>query len=118
MLDVRLVATSRGIGRLDEDRVALLDSPFPHLGAAIEATGSLHAFAECAVLSREPVGECTFGPPLGEPRALWGVGMNYASKAAASGRDVPVSPILYLGAASSVLTPGACVDIPAGRTSE
>jgi 2-keto-4-pentenoate hydratase/2-oxohepta-3-ene-1,7-dioic acid hydratase in catechol pathway len=115
---VRLVVTSQGIGRLEEGCVALLDSRFPHLGAAIEATGSLDVFADCAVLRREPAGECTFGPPLGTLRALWGVGLNYASKAAASGRDMPASPILYLGAASAVLAPGGCVDIPAGRTSE
>src|SRR5258706_5277074 len=118
MLDVRMVATSQGIGRLEEGGVALLDSPFPLLVAAVEATGRLAVFADCAVLRREPAGECTFGPRLGIPRALWGVGLNYASKAAASGRDMPASPILYLGAASAVLAPGACVDIPAGRTSE
>jgi 2-keto-4-pentenoate hydratase/2-oxohepta-3-ene-1,7-dioic acid hydratase in catechol pathway len=101
MRDVQVVATTAGVGRLDAGVVAVLDSPFPHPGAVIEQTGSLAALQACAVRDRLPLEDCSLLAPLGRPRAIWGVGLNYRSKARATGRAVPSEPLLYLSAPST-----------------
>lgn len=114
---VQVVATAAGVGRLDGDVVTVLDSPFPHPGAVIEQTGSLDALSGCAVRDRVRLGDCTLLAPLGRPGAIWGVGLNYHSKAATTGRAVPTEPILYL-AASCEPHADEPVTIPAARTEE
>jgi 2-keto-4-pentenoate hydratase/2-oxohepta-3-ene-1,7-dioic acid hydratase in catechol pathway len=64
------------------------------------------------VRRRIPLDQATLVAPLGRPRAVWGVGLNYVSKAARAGRGLPDQPILYLAASSAVLAPGAQVVIP------
>ncbi|WP_235734658.1 fumarylacetoacetate hydrolase family protein [Nocardioides alcanivorans] len=46
------------------------------------------------------------------------MGLNYRSKAARAGRDLPTDPILFLAAPTSVAAPGARVAVPAGVTEE
>ncbi|WP_280641325.1 fumarylacetoacetate hydrolase family protein, partial [Streptomyces afghaniensis] len=65
---------------------------------------------------RIPLEEATLVAPLGRPRAVWGVGLNYVSKAARTGRGLPEQPILYLAASSGVSAPGARVVIPQSAT--
>lgn len=115
---VHVVTTAAGIGRIEGEQIALLDTPFPHLGAVIESGGSLSALDGCAVRSRAPLGEARLLGPLGIPRAIWGVGLNYRSKATLTGRDLPADPILYLATPTSVAAPGADVPVPVGRTEE
>lgn len=112
MLVMRVVATQAGLGRIEDGAVALLDTAFPHIGAVLEQHGSLHCLASCAVRRRVPLSQATLVAPLGGPRAIWGVGLNYVSKAARAGRALPEEPILYLAASSGVLAPGAQVVIP------
>ena len=112
-----MVATAAGVGRLDSGVVTVLDTPFPHGGAVIEATGSLDVLAASRVRDRIPLDDCALLMPLGRPRAIWGVGLNYRSKAQATGRPVPDAPILYLSAASHAV-PGDPVPIPAGQTGQ
>ena len=118
MAVMQLVATASGVGRVEGDEIALLDTPFPHLGAVVEATGSLAGLADCAVRARRPLAGAELTAPLGAPRAVWGVGLNYRSKAAQTGRPLPTEPILYLGAPSAVVAPGAAVSVPTGQTVE
>lgn len=83
----------------------------------IEQAGSLAVLAGCPVRDRlDPATPLL--APLGRPRAIWGVGLNYHSKAATTGRAVPTEPILYLAAPSSMVAPGATVAIPVEQTSE
>ena len=114
---MQVVATTAGVGRLDSGVVTVLDTPFPHAGAVIEATGSLDALAAARVRDRVPLVACTLLMPLGRPRAIWGVGLNYRSKADATGRAVPEAPILYLSAASHS-GPHDAVQIPVGQTEQ
>lgn len=114
---VQVVATTAGVGRLDADVVTVLDSPFPHLGAVLEQTGSLDTLSACAVRDRIPLTDCSLVAPLGRPRAVWGVGLNYRSKAEATGRPAPDDPILYLAAASAP-GPDESVVMPVGQTEE
>jgi 2-keto-4-pentenoate hydratase/2-oxohepta-3-ene-1,7-dioic acid hydratase in catechol pathway len=109
---MRVVTTEAGLGRIEDGAVALLDTAFPHVGAVLEQDGSLQGLVSCAVRRRIPLDEATLLAPLGRPRAVWGVGLNYMSKAAHTGRGLPEQPILYLAASSGVLAPGAQVVIP------
>ncbi|MFG2469674.1 fumarylacetoacetate hydrolase family protein [Streptomyces canus] len=113
---MQVVTTQSGLGRIEDGAVALLDTAFPHVGAVLEQQGSLQGLASCAVRRRIPLDQATIVAPLGRPRAVWGVGLNYESKAARAGRGVPEQPILYLAASSGVLAPGAQVVIPQATT--
>lgn len=115
---MQVVATTAGLGTVDDGSIAVLDTPFPHAGAVIEQTGSLATLAGCRVRQRLALAEATLLPPLGRPRALWGVGLNYLSKARLTGRDVPTDPILYLAAASSLVGPNEGIRRPDDRTAE
>ncbi len=106
------VTTDQGLGRVEGEEIALLDTPYADLGSVIEATGSLDCLKDSVVRGRIPLGEVGLLAPLGRPRAMWGVGLNYRSKAAKAGRDLPDEPILYLAAGSSALPPGGEVHIP------
>ena len=118
MLDVQVVMTRAGIGRLEDGAVALLDSPFPHAGAALAQTGSLTTLETARVRERVALDESDLLSPVGVPRGVWGVGLNYRSKAATTGRALPGEPILYLAAPSSVVGPCAAVALPVEQTSE
>ncbi|MFE5856195.1 fumarylacetoacetate hydrolase family protein [Streptomyces sp. NPDC056500] len=113
---MQVVTTLAGLGRIEDGSLALLDTAFPHVGAVLEQEGSLQCLTSCAVLRRIPLDEATFTAPLGRPRAVWGVGLNYRSKAARTGRGLPEQPILYLAASSGVSAPGAQVVIPESVT--
>jgi 2-keto-4-pentenoate hydratase/2-oxohepta-3-ene-1,7-dioic acid hydratase in catechol pathway len=113
---MQVVTTQSGLGRIEDGAVALLDTALPHVGAVLEQEGSLRGLASCAVRRRIPLDQATLMAPLGRPRAVWGVGLNYESKAARAGRGVPEQPILYLAASSGVLAPGAQVVIPRAAT--
>jgi 2-keto-4-pentenoate hydratase/2-oxohepta-3-ene-1,7-dioic acid hydratase in catechol pathway len=114
---VHLVTTEVGLCRVDDGSFALLDTAFPHAGAVIEQEGSLAGLAGCRVRDRLDPATTRLLAPLGRPRAIWGVGLNYHSKAATTGRAVPSEPILYLAASSSMVPPGAQLCIPE-QTSE
>ncbi|MFG2463623.1 fumarylacetoacetate hydrolase family protein [Streptomyces sp. NPDC048523] len=113
---MQVVTTQSGLGRIEDGVIALLDTAFPHVGAVLEQDGSLQGLASCAVRRRIPLDQATIAAPLDRPRAVWGVGLNYVSKAARTGRGVPEQPILYLAASSGVLAPGAQVVIPRAAT--
>ncbi len=112
------VTTEHGIGRVEGDEIALLDTQFPDLGAVVEATGSLDILGACAVVGRRPLESVQLLAPLGRPRAMWGVGLNYHSKAAHAGREAPAEPLIYLAASSSMLPPDSEVAVSADATEE
>ena len=112
------MTTAVGLCRVDDGSFALLDTAFPDAGAVIQQEGSLAGLAACRVREHlDPAGTPLLAP-LGRPRAIWGVGLNYHSKAATTGRSVPTEPILYLAAPSSMVAPGAELAIPVEQTSE
>ncbi|MFC8198102.1 fumarylacetoacetate hydrolase family protein [Streptomyces sp. NPDC057298] len=113
---MRVVTTDAGLGRIEDGAIALLDTAFPHAGAVLEQQGSLRCLESSAVRRRIPLDEATLVAPLGRPRGVWGIGLNYVSKAARAGRGLPEQPILYLAASSGVLAPGAQVVIPPAAT--
>jgi 2-keto-4-pentenoate hydratase/2-oxohepta-3-ene-1,7-dioic acid hydratase in catechol pathway len=117
---VEVVSTRRGLARVEPDHLALLDTPFANAGAVIRDTGSLDVLDSCAVVERltREAGLPELLPPLGQPAALWGVGLNYRSKAEITGRPVPTEPILYIAASSSVAGPDQDLVLPADQVGQ
>ncbi|GAA4718154.1 fumarylacetoacetate hydrolase family protein [Phytohabitans rumicis] len=103
---MNLVATADGVGRVEGDEIALLDLPWPDVAALLAAGVGLETAKAARVRGRAPLADATLLPPLGSTRAVWGVGLNYHSKARRTGRPVPDEPVLYLKAASGACAPG------------
>lgn len=116
MTAMHVVTTHAGIGRVENDEIALLDTPFPDLGAVLREAGSLEVLRSARVLRRVPLASAELTAPLGVPGAVWGIGLNYRSKAELTGRDLPTEPILFLAASAAVLAPGSSVTLPADST--
>ena len=59
-----------------------------------------------------PLGEVTLLPPVPAPRAIFGIGLNYADHAAETGREAPEFPIVFMKLPSSSAAPNAPVTCP------
>ena len=66
------------------------------------ATGAAFALADVALLA-----------PVPRPRAIFGIGLNYAAHAAEQGKDLPEFPIVFMKLPSSSVPPGGPVRCPA-----
>lgn len=110
---MQAVVTDQGIGIVQGDEVVVLECAWRTLGEVIAQSGSLQALEGCPERARIRLAQARLLPPLGRPGALWGVGLNYRSKAALTGRDEPTDPILFLAAGSSIGDPGGEVAVPA-----
>ncbi|WP_066936178.1 fumarylacetoacetate hydrolase family protein [Microtetraspora fusca] len=120
MTALNLVATPGGLARVEDQEVVLLDLPYGDV-AELLALGEGFAPARRArELRRLPLAdlEGELLAPLARTRAIWGVGLNYHSKAELTGRPVPDEPILFLRALSAVSAPGAEVELPQDRSSQ
>jgi acylpyruvate hydrolase len=51
--------------------------------------------------------------PVPRPRAIFGIGLNYADHAGETGRELPEAPIVFLKLPSSAAAPNAAVRFPA-----
>ena len=58
------------------------------------------------------LGAVTLLAPVPRPRAIFGVGLNYGSHAAETGRDVPEFPIVFMKLPTSSAPPGGPVHCP------
>ena len=111
---MQYVVTEHGLGRVESDEIVVLDTVFPNVSAVLEETGTLSALSGSPARLRLPLDGASLTRPFGRPRAVWGVGLNYRSKAEQAGRSLPTHPILYLAASSCVLAPGDPVQLPVG----
>jgi 2-keto-4-pentenoate hydratase/2-oxohepta-3-ene-1,7-dioic acid hydratase in catechol pathway len=66
------------------------------------ADGEAFALEEVALLA-----------PVPRPRAIFGIGLNYAAHAAEQGKDLPESPIVFMKLPTSSAPPGGPVRCPA-----
>src|SRR5215218_6579427 len=57
--------------------------------------------------------DVTLLAPVPQPRAIFGIGLNYAAHAAETGRELPEAPIVFMKLPSSSAPPGAPVRCPA-----
>jgi 2-keto-4-pentenoate hydratase/2-oxohepta-3-ene-1,7-dioic acid hydratase in catechol pathway len=110
---VQFVTTSEGVGRLEGDGVALLDVPWPDLGAVLWAHESLEPLATAPVREHRPLGSVTLRPPVLRPGKVWAIGVNYRSHAAETGREPPAVPLVFVKVTSSVVACGDAIRIPA-----
>lgn len=118
MRSVQVVTTTQGVGRLNGAAVSLIDTPYRDVSGVVAATGSLECLSSAPIRDEIDLAGCRVLPPLGVPRAVWGIGLNYHSKAALTGRAVPTEPILYLSASSASAPEDGTVRIPVGQTLE
>jgi acylpyruvate hydrolase len=70
-------------------------------GDATPAEGDGHALAEVELLA-----------PVPRPRAIFGIGLNYADHAREQGVDPPERPIVFMKTPASAAAPGAPVSCP------
>ncbi|HEV7751041.1 MAG TPA: fumarylacetoacetate hydrolase family protein [Baekduia sp.] len=71
-------------------------------GDRTPATGAEHALADVRLLA-----------PVPRPRAIFGVGLNYAAHARETGQEPPERPIIFMKLPSSAAAPGDDVPCPA-----
>jgi acylpyruvate hydrolase len=71
-------------------------------GDRSEATGAAHPLADVTLLA-----------PVQRPRAIFGVGLNYAAHAAETGATPPEAPMIFMKLPSSAAAPNGAVTIPA-----
>jgi len=60
-----------------------------------------------------PLADVTLLAPVPRPRAIFGIGLNYAAHASEGGRDAPEAPIVFMKTPSSAAPPNAPVRCPA-----
>jgi 2-keto-4-pentenoate hydratase/2-oxohepta-3-ene-1,7-dioic acid hydratase in catechol pathway len=59
-----------------------------------------------------PLADVTLLAPVPRPRAIFGIGLNYALHAAEGGRDAPEAPIVFMKTPASAAPPNAPVRCP------
>jgi acylpyruvate hydrolase len=80
----------------------LLRQPDPAAAAAALASGDSWPLAQVTLLA-----------PVPAPRAIFGIGLNYADHVAETGGERPEQPIVFMKLPSSAAAPGADVRCPA-----
>jgi acylpyruvate hydrolase len=71
-------------------------------GDLTPAGGEEHALADVALLA-----------PVPRPRAIFGIGLNYAAHATEQGRELPKQPMVFMKLPTSSVSPGGTVEVPA-----
>jgi 2-keto-4-pentenoate hydratase/2-oxohepta-3-ene-1,7-dioic acid hydratase in catechol pathway len=71
-------------------------------GDGTPASGPVHPLADVTLLA-----------PVPRPRAIFGIGLNYAAHAAEQGRDLPERPLVFMKLPRSSAAPGGPVHRPA-----
>ena len=59
-----------------------------------------------------PLADVTLLAPVPRPRAIFGIGLNYAAHAGEGGRDAPEAPIVFMKVPSSAAPPNGAVRCP------
>jgi 2-keto-4-pentenoate hydratase/2-oxohepta-3-ene-1,7-dioic acid hydratase in catechol pathway len=93
--------------------VALLDVPWPDLGAVLAEHGSLAPLADATVRSRAALDDVVLQAPVRRPGKVWAVGLNYRSHAAETGRELPTEPMVFIKVTSAVVGTDVDVCLPA-----
>ena len=63
--------------------------------------------------TRLALAQVTFHAPVPQPRAIFGIGLNYAEHARETGQDLPETPMVFLKLPSSSVPPNGAVTPPA-----
>lgn len=119
MVNVEIAATSLGLALLDGDELAVVDLPYPHVGALLADGRTLADVSAATVVRRLPADELdqVVVAPLGGT-TMWGVGLNYHAKVAQTGRKTPTFPTLYIKPRSALGGPLDAIRLPEGLSQE
>jgi 2-keto-4-pentenoate hydratase/2-oxohepta-3-ene-1,7-dioic acid hydratase in catechol pathway len=109
---MQFVTTTAGVGRVEGDEVAILDTPFPDLGAVLWAHESLQPLLAAPVSARHALATVDLRAPVPRPGKVWAIGVNYRSHAAETGREPPTTPIVFTKVTSAVQHPGGAINLP------
>jgi 2-keto-4-pentenoate hydratase/2-oxohepta-3-ene-1,7-dioic acid hydratase in catechol pathway len=109
---MQFVTTTSGVGRVEGDEVAILDTPFPDLGAVLWAHESLEPLLSAPVRARGALAAVELRAPVPRPGKVWAIGVNYRSHAAETGREPPTTPIVFVKVTSAVQRPGGAIHLP------
>lgn len=113
------VQTTTGIRRVEGNDLVRLDVPYQRLSDVIAATGSLAVLDGAAsVGDPTPVPSAELQAPLERPGTIWGVGLNYWSKATLTGRPAPTEPLLFVKSAAALGGDGDVIELPSRLSSE
>jgi acylpyruvate hydrolase len=69
------------------------------------ADGKEYALADVSLLA-----------PVLQPRAIFGIGLNYAAHAAETGKDLPEQPMVFMKLPRSSVSPNGTVEVPAAAS--
>ncbi len=117
----RLVTTTKGIGRLEDDgeTVAFLDLDAADLGTALQAGLGIASIATAAVRERVPTAQVHLVAPVPRPSKIWAVGFAYADHRTEVGyAGVAEDPVIFLKAPSSVIGTGGQIRFPKAAPDE
>jgi acylpyruvate hydrolase len=98
-------AATAQAGEVRGDRIVAFDS-----GSVLDrlasddltpADGEEHALADVTLLA-----------PVARPRAIFGIGLNYAAHAAETGKDLPEQPMVFMKLPTSSAPPNGQIEIP------
>jgi 2-keto-4-pentenoate hydratase/2-oxohepta-3-ene-1,7-dioic acid hydratase in catechol pathway len=103
------------------------EGPAPHSG---EVRGDrIVAFSSGSVLDRLASGDLSPADgkeyaladvsllaPVPRPRAIFGIGLNYAAHAAETGKDLPEQPMVFMKLPRSSVSPNGTVEVPAAAS--
>lgn len=112
-IDGRLAIESDGLGIDVERASAGRFGPDPQ--SALDEWAAFTAWAADADLSQGQAFEPgQLGAPVGVPRQIFAIGLNYRAHAAETGIDLPEVPVVFTKFASSITGPFSPVAMPAG----
>jgi 2-keto-4-pentenoate hydratase/2-oxohepta-3-ene-1,7-dioic acid hydratase in catechol pathway len=102
----------------DDGSVTELDVPQRSLHALLADGGSLGTLPRASVRRRIEGSDAVRARPVTWGGAVWGIGMNYASKQRVTGRPLPEYPTLFVKAAASLQPGGGRVPLPAAAPTQ
>jgi acylpyruvate hydrolase len=93
-------------GRVEDDRVVAFDN-------RLQVLDVLAAGAQAPIAGQEwPLSDVTLLAPIPAPRAIYGIGLNYAAHAAETGQTPPEVPIVFTKVPGAVASPGGPIRCP------
>jgi 2-keto-4-pentenoate hydratase/2-oxohepta-3-ene-1,7-dioic acid hydratase in catechol pathway len=117
-MSVRLVVSDRGIGRLEDDRIKLLETEHADLGAVIAAGQTLSALAGAAVTGEVALADAKILAPVQNPRQIWAVGLNYRAHVEEIKGASLNQPFIFPKAPTAIIGPDEPIVIPEAEPSQ
>ncbi|WP_433566703.1 fumarylacetoacetate hydrolase family protein [Nocardia sp. CA-151230] len=101
----RLVTTTKGLGRLEGDLIALLDAPYADLGAALVAGETVESLTAKPISSVVPTASIRLLAPVSSPSKIWIMGWAYHEHRIETGQQATKEPFASLVAPTAVTGP-------------